>query len=116
MPTTSIGGNRGADSINGGAGNDTLSGGDGNDLFIFGLGGGDDTVDGGSGASWTDIVQLDGGADLGSLGTDWAVTVTDGTIASQDADSLVLSNDADGFITLQDGSELQFRDIEVIQW
>ena len=92
---------------------------DGDDLFIFQEGGGHDRAYGGSGASWIDTIDLKdggGGSDIGDYGSDWTVTLTEGEIVSQESDSLTLSNDADGHITLEDGSRLDFQDIETIQW
>ncbi|PLX36399.1 MAG: hypothetical protein C0605_08180, partial [Hyphomicrobiales bacterium] len=100
-------------------GNDFMNGEGGNDLFIFHEGDGTDTIYGGAGGGWLDTIELQdasGGDNLGDYGTDWTVTLTEGTIESQDASSLTLSTDADGTITLQDGSEINFQDIETIQW
>ncbi len=121
-------GNNGADLIYGGDGNDTLYGqnnndtlvgGDGSDLFVFWEGHGTDTAWGGQGASWTDTIELhdsSGGANLGTFGVDWTINLTEGSITSQDADSLTLSDDADGTITLQDGSSINFYDIERVEF
>jgi len=114
-----IDGGAGDDWISGGAGNDTLTGGDGNDFFVFQEGGGTDTIDGGAGGGWTDTVQLSdsaGGSNLGELGTDWTVSVDSGSITSQDANSIDLSDDASGTITLQDGSVIDFQNLERIEW
>jgi hypothetical protein len=35
---------------------------------------------------------------------------------SQNADGLVLSNDADGVISVSDGSQISVTDVERIQW
>ncbi len=112
-------GEGGDDTLIGGTGNDTLNGGDGNDLFIFQEGDGADVIIGGSGASWTDTIELQdafGGGDLGTYGTDWTVTLSEGTIDSHNENSIDLSDDADGIITLQDGSTIDFTDIERIEW
>ncbi len=110
-------GQNGDDQLGGGAGNDWFYGGQGNDSFIFQEGDGNDRAYGGRGA-WTDSVQLAdaaGGNNIGTLGVDWTLTLTQGT-ATVNADSIDLSQDADGVITLQDGSELRFFDIEEIKW
>ena len=112
----SLYGGDGDDRISGGDGNDVLYGQDGNDLFIFGEGNGNDTIYGGTGTSWTDVVDLQSNTGLGDQGTDWTVKVTSGSIIESNENSMTLSDDADGVIVLQDGSELQFRDIEVVQW
>ena len=85
--------------MTGGAGNDTLIGGAGNDVFVYMQGHGSDTVNGGTGASWIDTVQLDQSLGSQQPGTDWTVTLTSGNIVSQGANELVLSDDADGTIT-----------------
>ena len=64
-----------------------------------------------------DTIQLQdasGGSDLGTYGVDWTVTMNSGTIDGQDSNGLNLSDDADGIITLSDGSTVNFYDIEVI--
>ena len=112
-------GDSGDNTLSGGAGDDTLYGGDGNDLFLFQEGDGSDTASGGAGASWVDTVHLmdaDGGGDLGVYGADWTVTITSGSIDSQDANSISLAQDTDGFVTLQDGSQFSFTDLERIEF
>ncbi len=111
-------GEAGNDTFLGGAGDDTLSGGSGSDVFMFAEGDGHDDVFGGAGGSWVDTIDLsDGGAaDLGTFGTDWTVTITSGSIESQDSSSITLSDDASGTITLQDGSQMDFNEIERIEW
>jgi Ca2+-binding RTX toxin-like protein len=114
-------GRAGDDTIIGGAGNDTLYGGDGSDLFMHGLGDGNDTIDAGAGAGWTDVIDLGGGPDIASAGvyeTDWTVTITSGSIESTDTDGgrIDLSQDADGYIDFADGSRVNFNDVEEIRW
>ena len=106
------------DTITGGLGNDILNGNDGNDLFIYTMGDGNDTVNGGAGSLWTDTVQLQDSANasLGTYGTDWTVNLTQGSIDTQDANGLNLSTDADGSIDFQDGRSIDFIDIERIEW
>lgn len=115
----SISGTSGDDVLMGRGGNDTISAGDGNDLFIFQEGDGADIIYGGSGSSWTDTIELQdatGGSDIGTYGTDWTVTLTEGTIEETNSDNIIFSDDADGTITLQDGSSIDFTDIERIDW
>ena len=107
-------GGEGMNYLHGGHGNDRLHGGSGSDLFTFGEGDGSDYVNGGAGVSWTDTVQLEGGSSLGTFGTDWKINVTQGSVTEQDSNSVTLSDDADGVIILQDGSEMKFQDIESI--
>ncbi|MBO6919903.1 MAG: cadherin domain-containing protein, partial [Rhizobiaceae bacterium] len=110
-------GDANANIFSGGAGNDTMYGGDESDIFVFGEGDGADTVHGGSGGGWTDTIELtDAGGDLGTYGTDWTVSLTSGSIDAQDANSLTLSDDADGTITLADGSTVDFHEIERIEF
>jgi len=117
----SISGGSGDDVIIGGTGNDSLSGGDGSDLFMHGLGDGSDSIYGGAGAAWTDVIDLGGGPGVtsaGEYGTDWTVTITNGSIENTDmeAGTMELSQDADGYIDFADGSRVTFEDIEEIRW
>jgi Ca2+-binding RTX toxin-like protein len=112
-------GDTNANTFNGGAGDDTLTGGDGSDIFIFQMGGGTDAIDGGAGGGWTDTIQLkdaSGGNALGTYGVDWTVSLSSGTIDGQDANGLDLSDDADGIISLSDGSIVNFTDVERIDF
>ncbi|MHA7776543.1 cadherin domain-containing protein [Roseibium sp. M-1] len=114
-------GGSGDDLIRGGTGNDYLAGGDGSDLFAYMLGDGHDTVHGGAGGSWIDVVDLSGAADgtpLGAYGADWSVTMTSGTIDNVDAISgeITLSQDSAGYIELADGGRIDFADLEGIQY
>ncbi len=108
-------GGSGDDVIDGGADDDVATGGQGDDMFIFGLGGGNDSFDGGNG-SWTDTVRLTD-ADGGSVSSDdWNLVLDQGSV-EVDADSYVqLSNDAAGTITFTDGSTLTFEGVERIEW
>ena len=112
-------GDTGDNQFTGGAGNDVLVGSDGNDSFFFLEGHGTDSVDGGNGVSWTDSVHLadpSGGSNLGTYGVDWTVSLTEGSISTQTANQITLTQDADGTITLQDGSHINFTDIEEIHY
>ncbi len=116
--TDTLYGDAGDDTIDGGSGNDTSYGGDGSDIFIFQMGDGTDTINGGAGGGWTDTISLQdasGGSNLGTFGVDWTVTLSEGTM-TQDANGLDLSNDADGVITLSDGATVNFFDIERIDF
>ena len=112
-------GGAGDDILSGGLGDDTLTGGDGSELFLFHEGDGNDVADGGAGAGWTDTLEImdsTGGSDIGVFGADWTVTITSGSIDAQDTDSITLAQDTDGFVTLQDGSQFTFTDLERIEW
>ncbi|MBN9670495.1 beta strand repeat-containing protein [Roseibium aggregatum] len=111
----------GDDILVGQTGDDILIGGDGSDLIYYGLGDGNDTVNAGIGASWTDVIDLGGytGTEsAGEFGTDWTVTVTSGSIHHVDAinGEIDLSQDADGYIDFSDGSRVTFSDVEEIRW
>jgi Ca2+-binding RTX toxin-like protein len=110
-------GDANANTFSGNGGDDTMYGGDESDIFVFGEGDGADTVHGGAGGGWTDTIELsDAGGDLGTYGTDWTVSLTSGSFDAQDANSLTLSDDADGTITLADGSTVDFFEIERIEF
>ncbi|MEP2980724.1 MAG: cadherin domain-containing protein, partial [Lentilitoribacter sp.] len=110
-------GDANANIFSGNGGDDTMYGGDESDIFVFGEGDGADTVHGGAGGGWTDTIELsDAAGDLGTYGTDWTVSLTSGSVDAQDANSLTLSDDADGTITLADGSTVDFFEIERIEF
>ncbi|MEL7103371.1 MAG: LamG-like jellyroll fold domain-containing protein, partial [Pseudomonadota bacterium] len=109
----SVTGGDGDDTLIGGTGDDNFAGGDGNDLFIYGENGGSDSFDGGAG--WSDTIDLSGAlGDDAVYGEDWTITVTEGEILSEDADSIALSDDASGFITLDNGETIDFTNVEQI--
>ncbi|MBL4646617.1 MAG: calcium-binding protein, partial [Rhizobiales bacterium] len=110
-----IEGGSGDDTISGGTGDDIMTGGDSSDIFVYNLGDGSDAIYGGAGGGWTDAIEL-AGFDSGSYGTDWTLNLTSGSIESQEGDVLNLSDDAAGTITLTDGSEIDFQQIEQINW
>ncbi|WP_299470526.1 cadherin domain-containing protein [uncultured Roseibium sp.] len=114
-------GGSGDDIIVGGAGDDTLHGDDGSDLFMHGLGDGNDTIYGGTGSAWTDVIDLGGGPGVtaaGEYGTDWTVTITNGSVQNTDTENgrLELSEDAEGTIDFSDGTKVDFAQIEEIRW
>ncbi len=109
-----IHGGDGNDTIVGGAGDDKLDGGDGSDVFVYEMGDGNDRVNGGAGG-WTDSIQLgDGETPLGEFGADWTIELTEGSIVSTDENGINFTEDADGVITLSDGSTINFTDIEEV--
>ncbi|HIJ83430.1 MAG TPA: hypothetical protein HPQ00_04400 [Magnetococcales bacterium] len=115
-----LSGGDGNDILDGGAGNDTMTGGAGDDLFIFGSGDGADHVDGGSGDGWLDAIQLEnvsGGPvdNIEGVG-DWTLD-TDSSY-TMDADGHIDFDDpnASGTITLEDGTTIDFTNIDQINW
>ena len=125
-------GSEGDDTLIGDSGSDLMLGGDGNDLFLFGRGDGDDRVDGGSGTgsgsgtgtggNWVDTIRLDGfnnGPSNSLQGRNsWVLEVDQGGTFTIDQESkeLVFDGDASGTITLGDGSQLVFDNIDKIEW
>lgn len=126
-------GGEGNDILDGGAGRDTLYGGEGddvfiasegndtaygdagNDLFIFGPGSGKDTFIGGDG-DWTNSVQLEG--TTGSFGEDanWTLDVPNSVDYTETEEGIVFDDSASGTIRFDDGSELDFEDVDGIFW
>jgi Ca2+-binding RTX toxin-like protein len=112
-------GGAGHDLLSGGAGDNTINAGSGSDVFLFSKGDGHDSIDGGAGAGWTDVIQLTGahpGYDAIAPGSNWTLHVDNGSIVSNDADGVTLSQDADGSIIFDDGSSIVFDNIERIEW
>ncbi|HAZ61173.1 MAG TPA: hypothetical protein DCY89_06335 [Gammaproteobacteria bacterium] len=118
-----IHGGTGRDSLTGGDGNDTLwggagdgdiaNGGTGDDLFLFRHGDGrGDSAFGGDGR---DVLRLEG-ADGGAVGAGWTFSLTSGSVSASGENFLELSADAQGTLTLADGSSLDFQQIERIAW
>ena len=108
-------GGTGDDTLEGGSGYDYLYGEDGNDTFVIMEGMGDDDIYGGTGGDWIDVVQLQGSSG-GDVTDGWTYQLNNGVIESSGDGYLNLSNDADGVINLQDGTRIDFYDIERIEW
>ena len=85
---------------------------------MYAKGDGTDTIDGGVGVGWTDTIDMTGvqGYVPGGVGTDWTLNLTQGSVVSSDASSVILSQDADGTVTFGDGAVVTFQDMERIQW
>ncbi|MEQ9123680.1 MAG: hypothetical protein RIM80_14090, partial [Alphaproteobacteria bacterium] len=112
-----LSGGAGDDVLVGGTGTDTMAGGDGADLFLAGEGFGDDTISGGVGGGWTDVIQLEAAdGDLGAFGTDWTISFTSGGLDEAGDGYLDLTDDSAGTIDLADGTQIAFQDIERIQF
>ncbi len=112
-----LNGGGGDDVLVGGGGDDVLNGGDGSDIFTYVFGDGSDTVTGGAAGGWTDVIELSdapGGGAIGAYGVDWTLALDEGSVLSSDASEIVLSDDASGTITLNDGSTIDFSEIENI--
>ena len=109
-----LSGGAGDDTLDSGSGNDDAYGGDGNDLFVFGAGDGSDYFDGGNG--WSDTVQVEGvdGGPGGDSG--WAMQVDGDTGFTETEGGLTFDAEASGSITLSDGSELTFENVEKLEW
>jgi large repetitive protein len=105
-------GGAGNDTLHGGLGSDILIGGDGSDRFVFNDLHDLDTVQGGSGNSWTDVIDLSGLPS--SVSHDWTLVLTQGSILSQTAHDIVLSTDAQGAIHVDGETRIAFHGIENI--
>ncbi|MEP2943004.1 MAG: VCBS domain-containing protein, partial [Hyphomicrobiales bacterium] len=110
-----IEGGSGNDTLSGGLGNDTIEGGSGDDLFTFDAGDGNDTISGGAGGGWVDTIEL-GSSPNSTAGDSWTLALTEGSIESQTDNSFTLSDDSAGTITFEDGSSIDFLEIEQIQF
>ncbi len=115
-------GHQGDDVLIGGAGFDRLYGHEGNDIFIFGVDSHNDVVDGGSGL-WTDTIELNIFVEQISQ-----VSANQWVLHSQGGNSILTADhhydiqtssfdgSANGFLTMFDGSLLEFYDIENLAW
>jgi Ca2+-binding RTX toxin-like protein len=109
----------GNDTITTGLGNETIHGGNGSDTFITHVGDGSETIHGGTGASWVDTINLHSGTmSLGAYGTDWTLSITSGSIVSNDTvnHAITLSQDAAGTIHMPDAHSVAFDGIEKITY
>ncbi|WP_298843888.1 LamG-like jellyroll fold domain-containing protein [uncultured Roseobacter sp.] len=119
-----VSGYGGDDEIIGGGGDDLLSGGSGDDAFYIAAMQGNDTIDGGAGASWTDTLHLDGmgggGANISGNTVDgdgWTLMLDGGhTVTSLNSGVLEMSSDASGVVSFDDGGSVSFTDLERITW
>ena len=112
-----LSGGDGDDHLIGGDGDDYLSGGDGSDHLEFMANMGNDTADGGAGGDWMDTLELDGFSG-GDVGEGWTLVLDNGsTVVSSETDGeLLLSGDASGTITFDDGGSIDFDNMEKIVW
>jgi RTX calcium-binding nonapeptide repeat (4 copies)/Cadherin domain len=105
-------GEDGNDTLYGGAGDDAAYGGKGDDTFVFGAGMGHDSFAGGGGA-WTDTIQLSG-VDGVTAYNGW--TLAGAAVVDSGAGYIDLAADSDGTITMDDGSQVSFTDVDRIEW
>jgi Ca2+-binding RTX toxin-like protein len=106
-------GGSGKDFLSGGAGNDVLNGGADSDTFLIGVGGGNDSIDGGTGSKDTIVITNEDGTVADP--SEWTVELSQGTF-EQGSDRMEFSSDAVGTITLADGSVTSFQNVERIDW
>ena len=129
-----LAGGAGDDTIYGGIGDDTLTGGagkrdalfgeEGNDTFIFGLNEGNkNTIDGGAEGSWMDTIRLEGVTQTPTESLEgpgsWVLGVDGGAAFTVDELNQTVTFDdgnASGSITLYDGSQVDFSNIDEIEW
>ncbi|MBF8272381.1 MAG: hypothetical protein HW380_1486, partial [Magnetococcales bacterium] len=116
-----IAGMAGDDVIGGGAGNDQMDGGDGNDLFIIGNDQGRDKVNGGDGDGWVDAIHLEdvGGGPVSATNPEGNWTLqTDFSYSIDEASQQIRFDNANasGTITLEDGTLIEFDNLEMIGW
>lgn len=108
-------GGSGDDRLVAGSGNDQLRGDSGHDIFVFDVSdGGHKTVDGGGGSRWVDTIQLE---NAGEPGQNWVLqTQASYTIDSENKQILFDGHDASGSISTDDGTRIDFDDIDKISW
>jgi len=105
-------GGTGNDTLHGGLGSDILIGGEGSDRFVFTDLHNLDTVDGGNGGNWMDVIDLSGLPTQASH--DWTLVLTQGSIISQTDHDITLSTDAAGAIHVGGEAHIAFHGIESI--
>ena len=109
-------GEGGHDNLTGGLGDDSLYGGEGSDLFNIDPTSGADDIYGGAGGGWTDTISVDGTMALAD--GDWTISVdggSDTTVTTADG-FLDLGADQSGTITFDNGTQVDFSEIERIEW
>jgi VCBS repeat-containing protein len=108
-------GGDGDDILAGGAGNDHLDGGKGADIFLIEANSGNDRIEGGDGA-WTDVIDIS--AAVGN-GQDWTIAIENGASfegSNLSGNLLDLGENVSGTISFEDGSKIDFTDIEHVVW
>ena len=104
-------GTTGHDLFIGSAGDEWMRGGAGADVFTIAMGGGHDTVDGGTGA-WTDEIRLTSAPATGNL----TLVLDEGSQMKESGQAMDFSQPASGHIQFADGGQLEFSQIERIVW
>lgn len=115
----SLTGAGGDDTLTGGLGDDTMLGGAGDDTFTFTDGDFDgaawtDTVDGFAEGGDTDVIDLTGVSQGWTLEVDGAGAGVEAS--SSDKKSFYNDDDMSGTITFDDGSTIEFENIEKVDW
>lgn len=132
-----IDGGAGADFISGGSGNDQIDGGAGDDIIYAGGGqntvngqdgsdiyvamegdGGKTNFSGGSGDGWTDVIVVTNDSGGASPDDSWTIAIEGGVTIEIDSDmgAVDLGEDVSGTLTLSDGTEIDFSELERIEW
>lgn len=110
----------GDDTLTGGYGSDTMSGGTGDDTFLFtdsdfdGSNGWVDTVDGYAEGGDLDVIDLTGVSQGWTLEVDGAGAGVEASAG--DNPSKYTGDDMSGTITFDDGSMIDFQNIEKVDW
>ncbi|MBR9973242.1 cadherin-like domain-containing protein [Magnetospirillum sulfuroxidans] len=112
-------GGSGNDTLVGGAGDDKMFGGDGSDTFLFDFNSGHDTVDGGTGSSWTDTLDLSD-----AVGQTFVITTEGGDswtiqVDGENHGTLDIGRNVDGEVHLNTANGetvVDFDNIEQIKW
>ena len=110
-------GGDGNDWLRGGAGADTLYGENGSDVFnfVYLSDSGSDTLVGGTGGGWIDVIDIDG-VSTAAGGGEWSYTLTSGSVTGTSSGEVSLSADAAGQVTFGDGTTLTFSGMERISY
>jgi hypothetical protein len=115
--------------IFGGSGNDTIIGSnEGNDIYHFGENSGQDTFNGGGGIGWADSIMLESSTPVSvtqTSSTSWTLIVdgqeatlttdTNGTVNPSN-NHIDFDGTANGTLIMQDGSTLNFQNIDHVEW
>ncbi len=106
-----LNGTTGHDAFIGSAGDEWMRGGAGADVFTIAMGGGHDTIDGGTGA-WTDEIRLTSAPATGN----WTLVLDPDVQSVHSSQAIDFTQPASGHIQFADGGQLEFSQIERITW